>query len=191
MTIPTEYDPVESLVRPETDLERRIISDPEWLEGAFWGTPRRGHPEGEVIFHIREVLDNVDKIAPDPELRSRLRLITIIHDTFKYLEDRSFPRKVTRHHAFIAWRFAKQYIHDQGVLDCILLHDNVYYAWLAAEHGLPDIAAKFLRKTEKRMGKDMLLYHLFFKCDTLTGDKTLTPVHWFEEILEHGYSVNL
>jgi len=27
----------------------------------------------------------------------------------------------------------------------------------------------------------MQLFYLFFKCDTLTGDKTLAPLTWFEE----------
>jgi hypothetical protein len=47
-------------IAPETELETRIVSDPEWQEGAAWGQPRPGHPEGVVGAHIEEVLRNVD-----------------------------------------------------------------------------------------------------------------------------------
>lgn len=172
---------IEDLLQPETEIERLIMADESWRTGVLWGTPRYGHPEGMVLLHIREVLDNVDKAAPEPSLlREQLRLITLTHDSFKYLEDRSTPRKLKKHHAYLAYRFAQQYITDEAVLNTILLHDNIYYAWLALNYQRPDAAEKLLRVVYGRLGQDMPLFYLFFKCDTLTGDKTLEPVEWFE-----------
>jgi hypothetical protein len=33
----------------------------------------------------------------------------------------------------------------------------------------------------EKMENSLQLFYLFFKCDTLTGDKTLAPLTWFEE----------
>jgi hypothetical protein len=71
-------------VLPDTELERRIIDDPEWQEGAAWGEPRPGHPEGAVVAHVEEVLRNVDGVALDREDRERLRFVALVHDTFKH-----------------------------------------------------------------------------------------------------------
>ena len=48
------------------------MDDPDWQRGVRWGRPRRGHPEGTVLAHIHEVLDNVDRLADSPEQRARL-----------------------------------------------------------------------------------------------------------------------
>src|SRR5947208_12867086 len=37
-------DLLEGPLIAETELERSIVDDPEWQEGAAWGTPRPGHP---------------------------------------------------------------------------------------------------------------------------------------------------
>ena len=44
----------------ETAVEHQIVADPEWQRGVLWGTPRPGHPEGQVVHHIEDVLQNVD-----------------------------------------------------------------------------------------------------------------------------------
>ena len=82
----------------ETELERRISSDPEWRRGAAWGKPRPGHPEGAVAAHIADVLRNVEREARSPEERGRLRLAALIRDTFEYAVDASRPRMGENHH---------------------------------------------------------------------------------------------
>ena len=59
-------------LKPESELEARIVSDPEWVEGASWGEPRSGHPEGSVAAHVAEVLANVEEVALDSTDRERL-----------------------------------------------------------------------------------------------------------------------
>ena len=94
------------LLRPETDLERLLLSMPEFQEGLFWGEPRFGHPEGNVVFHVREVLDNIERLPKRfLEHRESLRVIAFVHDTFKFREDKSQPRDWTRHHGILARQF--------------------------------------------------------------------------------------
>jgi len=100
---------------PKTELERRIVADPEWQEGAAWGDPRPGHPEGAVAAHIEEVLSNVDDVAVDERDRERLRLVALIHDTFKYRVVRGQTRTGGNHHAMIARGFAERYVDPDRV----------------------------------------------------------------------------
>lgn len=176
---------IEELVQPETLLEQKIIANQEWQTGAFWGVPRFGHPEGKVLYHINEVLANVDKATTNPQMRERLRLVTILHDTFKHLEEKERPRTDwTKHHAIYALKFAKKYTTDQAVLDVIELHDEAYYAWQAARYGRKEAATARLQKLTKRLGENLQLFYLFFKCDTQTGDKYQAPIAWLENRLE-------
>jgi hypothetical protein len=73
---------------PETPLEERIVSDARWIAGASWGRPRPGHPEGQVRLHIAEVLANLDREGLDEEARSRLRVVALVHDTFRHRSTR-------------------------------------------------------------------------------------------------------
>jgi hypothetical protein len=101
---------VEQVIQPESTLEKTLLTDPDLLTGLAWGKPRPGHPEGEVLSHVREVLDNVDKFSPDKgEIRSKLRFIAIVHDSLKYQVDRSRPRFGENHHAMKARRVAERY----------------------------------------------------------------------------------
>ncbi len=174
---------VENLLRPETDLERLILKAPEFRKGLLWGEPRFGHPEGKVVFHIREVLDNIDLIAGiTREQRRQLRLITFAHDTFKYAEDRSHPRDWNKHHGLLARRFLENHTGDPAVLDITEMHDDAYYAWLGQKHEVfgAENPNKSLHTLLARTGHCLQLYYLFFKCDTQTGDKTQAPLKWFE-----------
>lgn len=188
LQLPTKEVEVEQLilkgVQPETALERQIVHDYRWREGALWGEPRPGHPEGKVIYHIHEVLKNVDQACSDATMRQQLRLITIIHDTFKHLEEKKRPRTDwKKHHAVLAQRFAEEYVKDQAVLNTIKLHDDAYYAWCATQAGYERQAKALINRLLERMGEHLQLYYLFFKCDTKTGDKFQHPITWFEQLL--------
>lgn len=172
-----------TLLLPETPLERQLLTLPEFRQGLLWGEPRFGHPEGKVALHVREVLDNIDQIAGlDENLRRQLRLIAFAHDTFKYAEDRTHPRDWTKHHGLIARRFMEPLTSDRSVLDVIETHDDAYYAWLAQkhEHFGRENRHKSLPALLERVGHCLQLYYLFFKCDTQTGDKTQASLKWFE-----------
>ena len=46
---------ITDFIRPESLLEQSILMNSQWQEGAFWGEPRPGHPEGKVIYHIHPI----------------------------------------------------------------------------------------------------------------------------------------
>lgn len=173
------------ILRPETTLEKMLLEDPVFTAGLDWGFPRYGHPEGAVYKHILEVLDNINRYVQDAAHRELLRVVAFAHDTFKYMEDKGKGRDWAAHHGVLARQFMERYPLPQHWLDIIEWHDEAYYIW-RLEHLFkkPDEAQLRLDTFMERMeGEVLQLYYLFFVCDTLTGDKTRAPLHWFEDRL--------
>ena len=170
---------------PESDLERRIVTDPVWREGVRYGKPRPGHPEGSVLAHIHEVLENVDRYYGDFPTREELRLIALLHDCQKSAVDRSRPKIGDNHHARLARKFAEQHIDAPHVLNVIEHHDDAYIAWRQAEESgdwerATDQAVSLLEK----LGSDLPLFIAFYKCDNRTGDKSQASYDWFCTLME-------
>ena len=172
---------ITAALQPETALEKQLIDNIDIQKGMLWGEPRKGHPEGAVYIHIKEVLANIDKLTIDNRTRKQLRLIAFTHDTFKSIEDKTHPRDWSKHHSILARQFMDNWTKDASVLDVIELHDEVYHIWrlfhLYKKNELGEARkAAFL----ERIGPNLPLYYLFFKCDTETGDKDLGSLRWFE-----------
>lgn len=172
------------LLKPETEIERFILTFPEVLKGLDWGIPRFGHPEGKVVYHIVEIFKNLENIRPVLSLQDyqTLRIIALLHDTFKFRENRNIPRDWTQHHSVLAADFAEKIISDKIIIDIIRNHDEAYYCWALFVFDLnPYDAQKRLAWLLDEIGYCLQLYYIFFTCDTATGDKNQIPVRWFEE----------
>jgi len=170
---------IQEIIKPETELENKIIADEDFIKGAIWGEPRDGHPEGQVIYHIGDVLKNVDKYST-PENREKLRLIAIIHDSFKYKVDDTKPKNEENHHAMIARRFAEKYITDNELLEIIELHDEAYNSWCNGDRDDKwDKAENRAKQLIKRLGQSINLYLAFYQCDNETGNKERDNFVWF------------
>ena len=170
------------MIEAENELELRIISDPDWIKGANWGEPRSGHPEGKVIAHIEEVLGNI--FDENVSNRGRLRLIALVHDTFKYKVDRSKSKTGENHHAMIARRFAEKFISDASTLLVIETHDEAYNAWRAFNEGHEDRGIERAQLLLDRLieADAVDLYDSFYEADNNTGDKTQDPFVWWMEL---------
>ena len=44
---PDAHLPLDTLLQPESDLEKLLLTLPEFQQGLRWGEPRFGHPEGD------------------------------------------------------------------------------------------------------------------------------------------------
>jgi len=181
-----KLEEIRTLLKPETELEKRIISDPLFIEGAGYGRPRPGHPEGQVVYHIREVLDNVDKYST-PNNRADLRLIALIHDTFKNKVDNTKPKSGMNHHAMIARKFAEKFVQiPEYVLDIIELHDEAYNSW--QQGGRKGDWYRAEKRAQELLGKLQTdertkLYIDFYRCDNQTGDKEQDNFDWFYDFV--------
>jgi hypothetical protein len=174
---------IQEIIKPETDLEKKIIKDQDFINGVMWGEPRDGHPEGQVIYHIGHVLKNVDQYSTT-ENREKLRLIAIIHDSFKYKVDHTKSKSGENHHAMIARRFAEKYITDDELLDIIELHDEAYNSWCKGDRdGKWDKAEIRVNKLIERLGQSIDLYLTFYQCDNETGNKENKNFTWFFNLI--------
>ncbi len=180
-TLLLEHCGLYGLLDPRSELEAEWLSRPEIIKGLLWGTPRYGHPEGTVAFHINEVYRNIDALA-DQSLNAELRLVALIHDTFKYEEDRSMPRDWSRHHGNIAAKYMTRDYCERHIVNLVKLHDEAFYAWRAFhQHSNQVESERRLKIIEESMEENLKFYVNFFICDTLTGDKIKTPIVWLVE----------
>lgn len=144
----------------------------------LWGKPRPGHPEGAVGRHTIDVLDNVERFAADPLEREELRLIALLHDACKSQVLPGGP-----HHGKLARLLAEGYLDDERLLSVIERHDDAFRIYRSlhrprrdrglTRHLLNDLLA------ELRLQRIERLYLTFFRCDSLTGDKSQAPYDWF------------
>lgn len=123
------------IVKPETPLEREIVGHPDFLVGVQWGNPRRGHPEGSVLNHIAKILAGIERMdqfpetAPyqnDPSMRTALRVLTLLHDTFKS-HSRSSEMPVKLGHNIFAAQMAQELKLPLLWTNMILFHDYCFY----------------------------------------------------------------
>lgn len=181
---PSDHIDYHAFLRPEQDLERRFLEDAEFIDGLNWGQPRYGHPEGQIYKHIRQVTNNIDLLGKDHPLRAQLRLLAFVHDTFKYKEDKSYPRDWTKHHSVYARKFLEKYTDDPALLTVTEHHDEAYHCWcLKYLYNQEELSNRRLKRLLDTLGDYLQLYYLFFKCDTKTGDKNPSPLVWFEQTI--------
>jgi len=171
----------ESEILPESDLERLIVAHPEWLEGVDQGDPRPGHPEGKALYHVHEVLANIEKYYRESPLRPQLRVIALLHDTFKHRVDRKKSLSGENHHAMLARRFAERLsVRDAAVLDLLEHHDEAWNCWQKGNRdGKWEKGLTRLQALIARLGPNLPLYVAFYRCDNETGDKTQDCYAWF------------
>jgi hypothetical protein len=170
---------------PETDLERRVISEPELLQGLAWGEPRAGHPEGAVGTHVSHLLETLDQSGVSGEERELLRFMALVHDSFKYQVRERLPRVGENHHAMRARRFAEGFTDDERLLAAIEFHDRPYALWRKLKRrGKLDERAllRMLRRIP-----DPELFLRFVELDGSTEGKRPEPIEWFrDQLVERG-----
>jgi len=178
---------INDIIQPENGIEEAICNDADFIAGAMYGKPRNGHPEGQVIYHIEEVLGNIDKFYNTDEDRMNLRMIAITHDTFKNKVNQNLPKQGDNHHGSIARKFSEKFFDSEEVLTVIALHDDAYNAWSAGgRHGdwyKAKRRAEMLIKTLE-MADCLDLYVKFYRCDNATGNKTQDNYEWFNDLIQ-------
>jgi len=167
--------------QPETDLERRVSSDPELLEGLAWGKPRAGHPEGTVGAHVADLLATIDRWAEAGRRRHELRFLALVHDSLKYRVLEWLPKNGENHHAMRARRLAERYIDEERLLATIELHDRPYSLWRRmSRNGRVDESA--LDRMLERI-PDYGLFARFVELDGSTQGKNPEPIDWLKDEL--------
>jgi hypothetical protein len=159
---------------PTTDLEQRLLETPELRTGLAWGSPRWGHPEGSVGAHAAALLA---LIGDEDPLRDDLRVLALLHDSFKAAVRPGERWSRDNDHAVLARRFAERFIRDERVLAALELHDEPYWIWRNA--GAPaDGLVPLLERIP-----DIELFARFVELDASTEGKNLSFLWWFRREL--------
>lgn len=175
--IPESQRVLETL-KPETDLEKKILADSRVIKNLFWGKPRNGHPEGRVIDHLTNLNRNIDILFKDkkinPTERQWLRIISLTHDTFKSEQVRG---KI--HHSTIAADYLRslgQEIPTQ-VITITKLHDAAFGNMNRGQ----DIDQRILDLKGRNIPgcrNGLIMYYLFAVCDGSTNGKDQIFITW-------------
>jgi hypothetical protein len=173
---------------PENELEARIVRDLDLLEGLAWGVPREGHPEGAVSVHVADLLATLDGWGEEPEVRSKLRFIALVHDGFKYEVRERLPKIGRNHHADRARRFAEGFTDDPAILTTIQHHDRPYAIWRKLKRKETLDHRAFAAMMDDIV--DPSLFMRFVELDGSTAGKNRDPIHWFRgELEKRGYDL--
>jgi hypothetical protein len=168
-------------LRPETNLERALLRDPELQRGLAWGRPRKGHPEGSVGSHVADLFETIDAWGERGHRREELRFLALVHDSLKYRVQHWRPKTGENHHAMRARRFAERYTDDERLLGAIEQHDRPYGLWrkLKRTGRLHDDAF------ERMLGHipDLDLFVRFVELDGSSEGKRPEPVDWLKDEL--------
>jgi hypothetical protein len=162
---------------PESEPERRLLEDPELQLGWAWGSPRPGHPEGAVGRHVAALLA---KIARDDPFRADLRLLTLLHDTFKINAREGLPYSPDTDHAQLAKRFAERHGCPKRIADTLALHDAPYWVWHRRGGDL-----KLLDQVLS-LAPDRELLIRFVELDASTLGKSPEFLEWFRAATADG-----
>lgn len=161
-------------ITPETELERALLADPRLRAGLDWGAPRSGHPEGRVADHAAAMLS---AIATDDPLRRDLRVLALVHDSFKAEVRPNEPWSPDNDHATLARRFAERHTTDERLLATLELHDEPYWIWRNADAPEQALQALLARVP------DAELLARFVELDAANEGKDLTFLWWFRREL--------
>jgi hypothetical protein len=155
----------------ETDFERSLVLDQRLQDGLLWGEKRSGHPEGEVGWHVRDVLLNVDAFYRYDKDRQRLRVAALVHDTFK-----KSASEQGRNHADIAADFLKEFTDDSLLIALVKHHDEPYKAFKNRSKTSLQTRLQDLRDAFRR---DLDLLIKFYHCDNSVPGKNAEAFEWF------------
>jgi len=168
----------------------KVISDPRYLKNIEYGKPRSGHPEGKVKYHIAELEENLERIAPriSEEYYWKLKFVIHVHDTFKADAIPNSRIMNPNSHASLARKFASEFTADADLLNMIQFHDVNFALWKQfAATGSYDLE-RFAVLLETIIDWDLFL--MFLIIDGSTQGKDPEKIVWFiTEVRNHKESI--
>lgn len=185
-------------IEARNKLEELIFSNKQIQKGLSWGWPRKGHPEGATIFHVKEIFEEIDKLCELPETKTKLRILAIIHDSFKYKVNRAKPRVGENNHGMIARRFTENFINSlenkndkrilTSLLDIIELHDEFYFIYLKVKREGVFREVRFHKMLSRLIEENLFLYLKFMDLDGSGKGKNPISREWFKlKLKKCGY----
>jgi len=172
------------------EIVEQIVSDSRYLKNIEYGKPRSGHPEGKVKFHIAELDENLEKLAPrvSEDQYWKLKFLIHVHDTFKVEAIPDSPILHPNSHASLARKFASEFTDDTDLLNTIQFHDVNFALWKQfAATGSYDLE-RFSALLETIIDWDLFL--MFLIIDGSMQGKDPAKIAWFiKEVRKHRETI--
>ena len=113
------------------EIVKQVMADPRYQRNIEYGEPRSGHPEGKVKYHIAELEENLESLAPriSEDQYWKLKFLIHVHDTFKADAVPDLPISSPHSHASLARKFASEFTDDTDLLAIIQHHDVNFSLW--------------------------------------------------------------
>ena len=167
-------------------IVERMMADPRYIRNIKYGEPRSGHPEGKVKFHIAELEQNLDKLAPriTDEQYWKLKFLIHVHDTFKADATPDSPIASPTSHASLARKFASEFTDDADLLNMIQFHDLNFALWKQFNATGSYTIQRFDMLLDTIRDWDLFL--MFLILDGSTEGKDPEKLKWFlREVKKH------
>jgi hypothetical protein len=171
------------MIHDYINILQRIQADPRYLRNLDWGKPRRGHPEGTVRAHIRELECNLDQLRAKLSESECGKVMVLIHthDTFKAEAKLGSPICSPSSHASLARAFLAEFCDDVDLLNMVQYHDVPYALWRRFSNTGCRDEQRFQQLVDTIV--DWNTYLAFLIVDGCTDGKSREPLTWwFAEI---------
>ena len=160
-----------------------VVTDPRYLANLDWGKPRKGHSEGTIRAHIREIERNLEALRPrlTEDEYWKLKLLIHTHDAFKGESRPGVKITDPRSHASLARKFLSAHCNDEDLLMMVQYHDEpfaLYRQYETRGKYNQDRLANLLNSI-----RDWNLFLAFNIIDGCTSSKSREPLYWlFREV---------
>lgn len=170
-------------------IYEKIISDPRYKRNVLYGKPRRGHAEGTVEAHIKELennlhtLDGMDLISE--ENYWKLEVLIHVHDSFKAESARDVSILDPNSHSTLARNYLATLTDDKDLLNIVQYHDLGYAVYRKFK-----ATGRFdegRMATALAMIDDYDLFLLFAIIDSCTESKGREMITWFVKFVSERY----
>ena len=160
----------------------RIQADERYQRNLDWGRRRKGHPEGTLRKHIKELEGNLNSLRSKfSELDFwKLKVLIHVHDILKPDAEKGVPIVDPRSHASMAREFLSEFCDDADLLNMVQFHDEPYGLWKKYQKsGIDEVRLARLLETIH----DWDLFLAFLIIDGCTEGKSRDPLIWFFDVI--------
>ena len=172
----------------ETDwkaIYEMILADPRYQANIQYGKPRRGHAEGSVAAHLRDLDRNLEELAGCGLVSAggpdywKLKILIHVHDTFKAEAKHDSPILDPQSHASLACVYLKGFTNDADMLRITQFHDIGFAVYQKLHTTGRFDEARLMAGLEGIV--DMDLFLLFAIIDACTPSKGRRMIRWLVE----------
>jgi len=171
------------------EIYEKVIKHERYLKNIKYGEPRRGHAEGSVENHIKELEENLEKLREDDpfveQFYWKLKVLIHVHDSFKAESARNAPILDPNSHASLARAFLAQYTEDTDMLNIAQYHDIGY----AVFRNFKDKGHFNYKRLDAALESihNHNLFLLFCIIDSCTVSKGREMITWLVKYVAHNY----